>query len=78
MAESPPKPPTCPDPSVHGNPFRYCPYCDWKEHLPDHTDPALVRKVAEVLNSGSYGLRKSKVMQAAEAVVAAIAGPPRG
>lgn len=21
----------CVDPSVHGNPFRYCPYCDWRE-----------------------------------------------
>lgn len=21
----------CPDPSVHGNPFRYCPYCSWVE-----------------------------------------------
>ena len=21
----------CPDPSVHGRPFRYCPYCEWRE-----------------------------------------------
>lgn len=26
----------CPDPSVHGNPFRYCPYCSWTEPLGDH------------------------------------------
>jgi hypothetical protein len=24
----------CPDPSVHGNPFRYCPMCDWREEQP--------------------------------------------
>lgn len=24
-------PKDCPDPSVHGNPFRYCPYCSWRE-----------------------------------------------
>ena len=22
----------CPNPSVHGRPFRYCPYCEWREH----------------------------------------------
>jgi hypothetical protein len=21
----------CPNPGVHGNPFRYCPHCDWHE-----------------------------------------------
>jgi hypothetical protein len=27
-------PENCPHPSVHGNPFRYCPYCSWIEaHL---------------------------------------------
>lgn len=26
-------PENCPDPSVHGNPFRYCPYCSWMEPL---------------------------------------------
>lgn len=26
-----PTPENCPDPSVHGNPFRYCPYCSWIE-----------------------------------------------
>lgn len=25
---------TCPNPEIHGNPFRYCPSCDWKEELP--------------------------------------------
>ncbi|MEV6258048.1 hypothetical protein AB0L97_32815 [Nocardia sp. NPDC051911] len=24
----------CPDPSVHGNPLRYCPFCDWIEETP--------------------------------------------
>lgn len=24
-------PEECPDPSVHGNPFRYCPNCTWTE-----------------------------------------------
>lgn len=23
----------CPDPTVHGNPFRYCPFCDWTEDV---------------------------------------------
>jgi hypothetical protein len=25
----------CPTPDVHGNPFRYCPNCDWTEPRPD-------------------------------------------
>lgn len=25
----------CPDPSVHGSPFRYCPYCEWHEPVPE-------------------------------------------
>ena len=29
-----PKPEDCPDASVHGNPFRYCPYCTWREPEP--------------------------------------------
>lgn len=34
MTDTPPPyvpPEACPDPSVHGNPFRYCPYCSWTE-----------------------------------------------
>lgn len=29
-------PADCPQPHVHGNPFRYCPYCSWIE--PEHLD----------------------------------------
>lgn len=29
--QQPVSPEECPDPSVHGNPFRYCPYCTWTE-----------------------------------------------
>lgn len=28
-------PENCPDPSVHGNPFRYCPYCTWIDTEPN-------------------------------------------
>ena len=28
----------CPDPSVHGNPFRYCPYCNWMEPIEVHAE----------------------------------------
>jgi hypothetical protein len=32
MSNRAPVPPEeCPDPSVHGNPFRYCPLCSWIE-----------------------------------------------
>lgn len=37
MTDTPPPyvpPEQCPDPSVHGNPFRYCPYCSWTEQGP--------------------------------------------
>ena len=29
----------CPDPSVHGSPFRYCPYCKWMEE-PEPVEPS--------------------------------------
>jgi hypothetical protein len=47
----------CPDPSVHGNPFRYCPYCTWMEESPDDL-------VAE-------GLTKTKLDELIAEVVAA-------
>lgn len=30
----------CPDPSVHGHPFRYCPFCEWREE--QDPKPAIV------------------------------------
>ena len=63
-----PDPEHCPDPSVHGNPFRYCPYCTWTEEAaqeldppanrPTLSDPALVEEAAR---------RGMTVMDAAEA-----------
>jgi hypothetical protein len=35
-------PEDCPDPSVHGNPFRYCPNCTWTE-TPEPISPGPVR-----------------------------------
>lgn len=32
----------CVDPSVHGNPFRYCPYCDWREPEPPPTGAQMI------------------------------------
>ncbi|MFR9767086.1 hypothetical protein [Nocardia sp. SC052] len=41
----------CPDPSVHGNPLRYCPFCEWiEETKPVHTDRLTdeqLRRIAE-------------------------------
>lgn len=39
-------PENCPDPSVHGNPFRYCPYCSWME-------PITVRRPSLPMASGA-------------------------
>lgn len=39
----------CPNPSVHGNPFRYCPHCDWVEAHDDQADEAMVERVAAAL-----------------------------
>lgn len=33
----------CPAPQVHGNPFRYCPYCSWTEDGEPVT-PEAIRK----------------------------------
>jgi hypothetical protein len=42
MSRPPVKEVDCPDPSVHGNPFRYCPYCDWRESIASDIDRAIV------------------------------------
>lgn len=42
----------CPDPSVHGNPFRYCPYCDWKEE-PMRLNPTELAQAAYRAYCGS-------------------------
>lgn len=34
--------PDCVDPSVHGNPFRYCPHCDWREPEPPPTGAQMI------------------------------------
>lgn len=36
----PVSPEDCPDPSVHGSPFRYCPTCTWTELDDVDPDPA--------------------------------------
>lgn len=36
---APVRPEDCPDPSIHGNPFRYCPYCTWMEDPPTLGEP---------------------------------------
>ena len=38
-------PADCPDASVHGNPFRYCPSCSWIEPAPKVTRPATVGSI---------------------------------
>lgn len=39
----------CPAPEVHGNPFRYCPYCDWRER----PTPAALEKT-DLLGYAAY------------------------
>jgi len=39
-------PQTCPDASVHGNPFRYCPTCTWIEEPPAKvSQPATIGRI---------------------------------
>lgn len=40
MSKSPiPVPKDCPNPELHGNPFRYCPNCTWMEEAPKIFQP---------------------------------------
>lgn len=42
----------CPNPEVHGNPFRYCPSCSWIE-------PATTPTVTEVLTQHPWHVTKN-------------------
>lgn len=35
----------CPDRAVHGNPFRYCPTCDWTEPVEKVTQPPTIGRI---------------------------------
>jgi hypothetical protein len=41
----------CPNPSVHGNPFRYCPQCDWREPIPENAEsvPYSTEQLARII-----------------------------
>ena len=52
----------CPDPSVHGSPFRYCPYCKWMEE-PEPVEPSfevqMLRVAIEALKAERDDLANS-------------------
>lgn len=56
-------PADCPDPSVHGNPFRYCPNCTWTERS-EIEPPTIWAKDGQVTVKLSFG--PTLVVQAAE------------
>lgn len=63
-----PDPEHCPDPSVHGNPFRYCPYCTWTEEAAQEADlPADAPTLSDAALVEEAARRGMTVMDAAEA-----------
>jgi hypothetical protein len=53
----PPTPADCPNPDLHGNPFRYCPSCNWIEETPtENPDKFLEKAKASVARiAARYG-----------------------
>jgi len=61
-------PEDCPDPSVHGNPFRYCPVCTWIEEKQTVPQGSLPARLIAAAASGGYPYIEADLRLAAAAL----------